>query len=719
VGVTNAGSRRLRRGILALVATVVAGACLPGGARAASYATGLDVSHYQGAIGWIQVASGGYSFVFAKATEGMTLIDPTYSINRAGADGVGLKIGAYHFGRPGGSGVGGIAANAIAQADFFISVAQPAAGDLPPVLDLEATGGLSPTSLIEWTQTWLGEVYALTGIEPAVYVSPDFWKTNLSDTTALAAGGVRLWIANWTTKAAPLMPAANWGGLGWTFWQWSDCQAVPGIAHCVDGDRFNGPSAAAVAVPALPQGAPAVSSAPTVAGTPQSGLKLAGIPGIWTGGKPVSFTYQWQSCDAAGFTCTPIIGATLETYTPSATDVGHALELTVTASTTGGTATATSAPTLAIAPAGASASARPSAIVAPTVTGTPQVGTVLTASAGTWTGSPTSYAFIWRRCDATGANCASIANAVGTTYTLTPGDIGSTISLAVTATGKGGAQTATAVTTAVIAPAPVPPAVPGPAQVVAGQAGAVVTSDGRATVTWQPGAIPVGANVALSPVDGGLTLAGTGVVLDIEPPASPLPWPVDLAYAAAPSGQTVGFSLDGTIWVAVPPLTSPALPVGLEDGTYEDGSVLHVLTEVAGHYAVFTAGAWGDPARVSRGQPVLARAEPVKATRRASDHSILLVTRLTVSSQADLFVNAYGPGGARPVFLPRGTRLGLPLHGSAAKTEHVRLLAPGSFPVQLRISGRGIAPGKTGSVRVTAIDPWGRRAQFVLGFKAP
>jgi len=219
VGVTNAGSRRLRRGILALVATVVAGACLPGGARAASYATGLDVSHYQGAIGWIQVASGGYSFVFAKATEGMTLIDPTYSINRAGADGVGLKIGAYHFGRPGGSGVGGIAANAIAQADFFISVAQPAAGDLPPVLDLEATGGLSPTSLIEWTQTWLGEVYALTGIEPAVYVSPDFWKTNLSDTTALAAGGVRLWIANWTTKAAPLMPAANWGGLGWTFWQ--------------------------------------------------------------------------------------------------------------------------------------------------------------------------------------------------------------------------------------------------------------------------------------------------------------------------------------------------------------------------------------------------------------------------------------------------------------------------------------------------------------------
>ena len=70
-----------------------------------------------------------------------------------------------------------------------------------------------------------------------------------------------------------------------------------------------------------------MSSAPTVVGTAQAGAKLAGVPGVWNGGKPVTFTYQWQSCDAAGFTCTPIPGATLETYTPTATDVGHALVL--------------------------------------------------------------------------------------------------------------------------------------------------------------------------------------------------------------------------------------------------------------------------------------------------------------------------------------------------------------------------------------------------------
>ena len=72
-------------------------------AGAATYAKGIDVSHYNGAIGWTQVATASYRFVYAKATEGSTLIDPTYSINRAGAKSFGLRMGGYHFARPAGS----------------------------------------------------------------------------------------------------------------------------------------------------------------------------------------------------------------------------------------------------------------------------------------------------------------------------------------------------------------------------------------------------------------------------------------------------------------------------------------------------------------------------------------------------------------------------------------------------------------------------------------
>ena len=477
MGVTIAGSRRPRRAFFALVAATAAVLCTPSGAAGASYAKGLDVSHYQGAIDWIQVADGGFTFTFAKATEGTTLIDPTYAINRAGADSLGLRLGAYHFGRPAGSGAAGIAANAIAQADFFVGTAQPAAGDLPPVLDLETTGSLATAGLIQWTQAWLDEVFARTGVNAAVYVSPSFWKTALGDTTTIAGDGHPLWIAHWTKNAAPTVPALNWGGFGWTFWQWTDCSTVPGIAHCVDGDRLNGTDLSRVTVPAYPTGLPTVSSAPTVVGTAQAGAKLAGVPGDWNGGKPVSFTYQWQSCDAAGFTCTPIPGATLETYTPTATDVGHALVLAVTAASSEGTAAASSLPTLAIAPAGSSTSARPAVIVAPLVTGTTEVGQTLTASAGTWSGSPASFAFTWRRCDATGANCTSIDGATAPTYTLTPGDIGTTLSLIVTATGKGGAGTATAPTTADVAAAPIPAAVAGSA---AAQPGVAVGADHRA-----------------------------------------------------------------------------------------------------------------------------------------------------------------------------------------------------------------------------------------------
>ena len=209
-------------------------------AGAATYAKGIDVSHFNGAIGWTQVATASYRFVYAKATEGSTLIDPTYSINRAGAKGFGLRVGGYHFARPAGATDPARIANAITQADFFLSIAQPQPGELPPALDLETKNGLTQAAMQTWTSAWLGEIAARTGVSAVVYASPNFWKTALGDTPSVAGDGHRLWIAHWTTNAAPLVPGANWNGLGWTFWQWSDCATVPGFVHCTDGDRFNG-----------------------------------------------------------------------------------------------------------------------------------------------------------------------------------------------------------------------------------------------------------------------------------------------------------------------------------------------------------------------------------------------------------------------------------------------------------------------------------------------
>ena len=296
------------------------GASLAGAGTAAP--KGIDVSHYQGSIDWLSVAAAGYSFAFANASEGTTITDATYPFNRLGASGVGMHVGAYHFARPAGSTDVAITSNAIAQADHFLSAAQPQRGDLLPVLDMEKTGGLSSAQLTAWTQAWVDEVVARLGVKPMIYASPDFWKSSFADTTVFADAGNRLWIAHWTKAAKPLLPAEGWSGLGWTFWQWTDCAHVPGIGGCVDGDRLNGANFTPATIPRLPAGPPVPDVLPRIVGTPQVGHVLAAVPGSWDGGKPVSFAYRWQRCDANGANCASIAGATKETYTPTVADAG-------------------------------------------------------------------------------------------------------------------------------------------------------------------------------------------------------------------------------------------------------------------------------------------------------------------------------------------------------------------------------------------------------------
>src|SRR5437764_8641385 len=162
---------RLRRRFLLLV--VVFGVASP--AVASPFVRGIDVSRWKGSIAWPRVAHGGYRFAFAEATNGFAA-DPSFPRNHSGAKKAGLAFGGFHFARPAGSTPRAVIANAVAQADLFVLVAQPQTGELAPVLDLERTGGLSPASLRAWTAAWLDEVQLQVGIRPTIYVSPTFWR---------------------------------------------------------------------------------------------------------------------------------------------------------------------------------------------------------------------------------------------------------------------------------------------------------------------------------------------------------------------------------------------------------------------------------------------------------------------------------------------------------------------------------------------------------------
>ncbi len=221
---------------------------------------GIDVSHWQHTIDWSQVAAAGTRFAFMKATDGRTYVDPMYATNRAGAAAAGIVVGAYHFARPDHG-----ADDAIIEADHFVDSAAPTTGDLLPVLDLETTGGLTPDELTAWMLTWLGEVTARTGVQPIVYTSPLGWANRTGDTTAIAdAGYTVLWVAHWGV-ASPTLPANDWQGNGWTFWQYSDCGHLAGIQGCVDSDWFDGSTFDAVTIPS-PDTSPPIATLATPTG---------------------------------------------------------------------------------------------------------------------------------------------------------------------------------------------------------------------------------------------------------------------------------------------------------------------------------------------------------------------------------------------------------------------------------------------------------------------
>ena len=107
----------------------------------------------------------------------------------------------------------------------------------------------------------------------------------------------------------------------------------------------------------------------------------------------------------------------------------------------------------------------PSDQALPTVAGTPQAGSELTASTGTWTGTPPIFfGYQWRRCDTGGDNCTEISGATGSTYLVDPADAGSTLRVAVTANNAAGSSTADSAPTAVVTAPPTadtsPPSAP-------------------------------------------------------------------------------------------------------------------------------------------------------------------------------------------------------------------------------------------------------------------
>ncbi len=192
---------------------------------------------------------------------------------------------------------------------------------------------------------------------------------------------------------------------------------------------------------------PVNTALPTVSGEAKDEKTLTASTGTWTGSSPITYSYQWESCNTSGESCTNVSGATSSTYAIAHEEVGHTIRVKVTAKNSAGEAAATSTATATV------AAAAPANTALPAISGTANEGETLSTSAGSWTGTePFSYAYQWRRCNSSGESCSNISGATNSTYALGLSDVGATLRVVVTASNSGGSVPATSSHTSVIAP---------------------------------------------------------------------------------------------------------------------------------------------------------------------------------------------------------------------------------------------------------------------------
>lgn len=191
---------------------------------------GIDVSHHQPPLSFHALRQAGVEFVFIKATEGSTFVDPEFARNLAEARAAGLLVAAYHYVRE--------AATATQQ---LANVRRVVSRDVPIVLDVEAgSGGVAAVRNLVDTLRLDGYLVPLLYLprwywqqlgSPSLVGLPPLWSSRYPDNVVQDLS--REWAA---------VPASYWngyGGLEVAVLQFTSSARVAGFAP-LDANAFRG-----------------------------------------------------------------------------------------------------------------------------------------------------------------------------------------------------------------------------------------------------------------------------------------------------------------------------------------------------------------------------------------------------------------------------------------------------------------------------------------------
>lgn len=191
---------------------------------------GVDVSHYQGTIDWLVLASQDMDFAFIKATEGSSYVDECFYDNWQAAAETGLLIGAYHF--------FSFDSEGKTQAQFYIDTVGSLDGKLTPAVDVEFYEDKSSNpppkeEVVRELRELLAALEDHYQAKPVIYTTYQAYRRYIKDEFT----DYPLWIRNVYYEPFLIDDPA------WTFWQYTDTEVLEGYQGSetyIDRNVFRG-----------------------------------------------------------------------------------------------------------------------------------------------------------------------------------------------------------------------------------------------------------------------------------------------------------------------------------------------------------------------------------------------------------------------------------------------------------------------------------------------
>jgi len=178
-------------------------------------ARGIDVSKYNGAVNWNQVAASGINFTFIKAGSSKSGVDPQFAANMTGAQAAGLRTGVYLYS------YATTPEQAAEEANMVLQWIAPYTVNYPIVFDIEDSchKSLSNQELIDIINAFCTTIDA-AGYYPAVYSYKNMFLGKLSN-------------VGWDKWIALYQDTCDYNN-NVCFWQYSSSGSVNGVGGRVD-----------------------------------------------------------------------------------------------------------------------------------------------------------------------------------------------------------------------------------------------------------------------------------------------------------------------------------------------------------------------------------------------------------------------------------------------------------------------------------------------------